>query len=184
MLEQLEKMNAELQELKNKHLEMSKVMFNDIAKQLFEKHSILNSFGWVQYTPYFNDGDECTFSARTNYPTINGYDEDSENERGDGIDLISNSNEFITAPIRNEEDLRENEENYLKAGYNWYKDQKIGEYGVRKNPEYNPSHGEVIKDVKNFLSKVDESVLRNMFGDHVKITVSRNGVDVEDYEHD
>lgn len=32
----------------------------------------LESIGWVQYTPYFNDGDTCEFSVHTEYPYING----------------------------------------------------------------------------------------------------------------
>ena len=37
----------------------------------------LTSFAWTQYTPHWNDGDACTFSAHTDYLYINGS-EDSE----------------------------------------------------------------------------------------------------------
>ena len=74
MFEKLKEMNQELEALKKVHLEKSKAMFTDVAKLLFEKHPKLESFGWNQYTPYFNDGEECTFSARTDEPDINGLD--------------------------------------------------------------------------------------------------------------
>lgn len=33
----------------------------DMLKQFFEKHKYAQAIGWTQYTPYFNDGDECVF---------------------------------------------------------------------------------------------------------------------------
>lgn len=77
MFEQLKQMNAESEALKKTHLEKSKELFTEVSKKVFEAHPKLISFGWRQYTPYFNDGDECTFSARTDKPDINdidGYD--------------------------------------------------------------------------------------------------------------
>ena len=44
-------------------------------KELFKKHKSLQSFSWNQYTPYFNDGEECVFGAYTDYISINGSDE-------------------------------------------------------------------------------------------------------------
>lgn len=43
--------------------EFGKDLFSQIAKNIFEKNLNLNSFGWTQYTPYFNDGDVCTFGV-------------------------------------------------------------------------------------------------------------------------
>jgi hypothetical protein len=49
--------------------EEARAMVRDVFKQgataLFEAHPALESFGWTQYTPYFNDGDECVFGARS-----------------------------------------------------------------------------------------------------------------------
>lgn len=38
-------------------------IFEAAAKELFEKYPSLDSFGWEQYTPHFNDGDPCYFSV-------------------------------------------------------------------------------------------------------------------------
>jgi hypothetical protein len=38
-----------------------------LDKHIFSANPVLVSFGWRQYTPYFNDGEECTFSANTDY---------------------------------------------------------------------------------------------------------------------
>jgi hypothetical protein len=67
--------------------------FAEASKSLFDSHPILKSIQWTQYTPYFNDGDTCEFSAHTDYPEIefvdgeqadDYYDVDRRDERGDG----------------------------------------------------------------------------------------------------
>jgi hypothetical protein len=150
MFEQLKQMNEELEALKKAHLEKSKLMFTDVAKSVFDKHPKLESFGWNQYTPYFNDGDECTFSANIDYVDINGENEYDSNVLQKTI----------------------------------YVQNAKGEYIETVNELYNPELAAAQNDVKEFLSNIDESVLRDMFGDHVEVTVSRNGTEVEKYEHD
>lgn len=51
--------------------------FSSLTTKLFEENPRLRSFTWNQYTPSWNDGDACTFSAHTDYPDINGacYDD-------------------------------------------------------------------------------------------------------------
>lgn len=39
---------------------------------------------WRQYTPYFNDGDACVFSAHTDYPTVGWLGEVGEDEAEEG----------------------------------------------------------------------------------------------------
>jgi len=51
--------NNEISNLKKDALTLSKEVFNDWCKEIFEKHPKVESFGWNQYTPYFNDGDTC-----------------------------------------------------------------------------------------------------------------------------
>lgn len=158
MFEELKKMNAELEELQKAHLEKSKVLFTDVSKKLFEKHPALESYSWRQYTPYFNDGDECVFSARTDYPTINGEDPD-DSDAFDEITVI----------------------NYGE----W--DRKTSTYIGRieePNPNYKPELSAALKDVKEFLSNIKDEVLRQLFGDHVEVTVCKDKTEVEEYEHD
>lgn len=58
------------------------VLFKEAAVEIFEKFPKLNSFGWTQYTPSFNDGDACHFGANTDDIYI-GYEGD-EGEDEDG----------------------------------------------------------------------------------------------------
>lgn len=155
MLEELKAMKEEFAELKKTHLEKSKVMFTNICTKLFEKHPKLESFGWRQYTPYFNDGEECTFSAHVDEPDINGIDGYRAN-----FQL-----EFVT-------------------DYGGKQDPATKQYPKKLNENYSPEVAAAQKDVVEFLQNIDESVLRDLFDDHVRVTVTRAGTDVEEYEHD
>jgi hypothetical protein len=48
--------------------------FKTLAAKLFADNPELESFGWKQYTPHFNDGDPCVFHACIDEPDINGED--------------------------------------------------------------------------------------------------------------
>lgn len=156
MFEELKQMNAELEELKAKHLERSKEMFTKVAGLLFQKHPKLKSFGWNQYTPYFNDGEECVFSANIDEPDING-------ENGYDINF---GDEFVTDYSAKE------------------KDPITKEWPKIKNKSFDLELDAAHADVKEFLSNIDESVLRDLFGDHVEVTVTAEGTETEEHEHD
>jgi len=50
--------------------------FKEMAKELFERFPTMESFSWNQYTPYFDDGDECVFRVNSDAESIsiNGLD--------------------------------------------------------------------------------------------------------------
>jgi hypothetical protein len=51
--------------------------------KIFEMYPEVKSVSWTQYTPYFNDGEECTFGAHTDYFSVNSYtDYNDEGEEG------------------------------------------------------------------------------------------------------
>jgi hypothetical protein len=62
----------QLNEIKKIAQEKTKVVLKEGTKAIFE-NSKVTWIGWTQYTPYFNDGNECVFSVNELYY---GYDED------------------------------------------------------------------------------------------------------------
>jgi len=48
--------------------ETAKGLFTEMSTELFNENPTLMGFGWTQYTPYFNDGDVCTFRCNSDYP--------------------------------------------------------------------------------------------------------------------
>lgn len=156
MFEEIKQMNAELDALKAVHLEKSKGMFTKVAAFLFEKHPKLESFQWEQFTPYFNDGEECTFSARVDYPQINGEEYGEGKTRA--VDRSYGQYDNVTRSYPN--------------------------YKETPNPDYDAELDAAGKEVKEFLNTIDEQALRDMFGDHKQIKVTREGTEVEDYDHE
>ena len=59
----IKQLQAEFEAVKNKMRDTGKEAFKQEVDKIFAEHPELESFGWNQYTPYFDDGDTCTFSA-------------------------------------------------------------------------------------------------------------------------
>lgn len=93
---------------------------------MFAKYPELKTISWTQYTPYFNDGDPCTFRANTEYPDIN------------------------------DEDIPYADKNRT------------------------PMQNEVVELLETF----DGEELQQMFGDHVRITMTKAGTEIDSYDHD
>ncbi len=71
-LEQIKQALEEFAEKKRVLTEQLRAEFPSILAPLFEKSKLINSISWTQYTPYFNDGDECTFSCNCGDISVNG----------------------------------------------------------------------------------------------------------------
>lgn len=65
-----ETMKAKIAEFQKQMEEEGKELFLSMCTEFFAEHPTLLKFGWHQYTPYFNDGDECVFSAALDYPNM------------------------------------------------------------------------------------------------------------------
>jgi len=86
-LEELKLRQKELSELDQKIIDYSSDIFDIFISEIFKKYPI-ESFGWSQYTPYFNDGDTCAFSSNTDYLKIN----DDYVEESDWISPLNTTN--------------------------------------------------------------------------------------------
>jgi hypothetical protein len=149
--------------LKEDYKKTAEAMFHEGVKELFKDHSNLDSFGFKAYSPYFNDGEECTFSALTDYPYINGYDDDGS------------SMEDRFKPREGDSNI------WDKIGY-W--DYSNG-YNNRVWVDGDPVIDAMVKDVKEFLSSFDDDVWQDLIGNHVIVRISKDGIETEHYlDHD
>ena len=97
---------------------------------------------WRAYTPYFNDGDACTFGSY--HDSANYYFEGEDDPRyEDGACL------------------------------RWAGD------AAKADPAY-----AACCQVQDLLNSLDTDDYLAMFGDHVRVTVTRDGVETETYDHD
>ena len=127
--------------------EESQAAFAQESKAIFDRYPSLYSFGWKQYTKYWNDGDECTFRVHSGEPDING---------AECYDIYYGKGEF---------------EKNQDVPDGWPKMTK---------EEAKP----IQKEVAAFLDVFESNIMHDMFEDHVKVTVTREGVQTESYEHE
>lgn len=88
----LEKIQIELDNFNKKKQELVnqlKPEFADLFKNVFDNHEI-DAFKFTQYTPYFNDGDECAFDVHECYDIKLTGEEDFIDEYNDKIYKKSN----------------------------------------------------------------------------------------------
>lgn len=178
----LEKIKAELAAFEEK----KKAMLAEIQKEfptmfvdLFKQAPKLKSFGWTQYTPYFNDGDTCEFGVHMDYPYINGYNEDYHDDESD---ISIKIHDYKT--LETEEDVRINNEVAAKS-YSWYKNKQIGDQGLCYNTKYDEAAANTVEQIKEVLSSIPEEFFKDMFGDHCKVTLYADGsIEVDEYDHD
>jgi hypothetical protein len=180
----IEKIKAELaafEEKKQAFVTELRKEFPTMFTELFAQAPKLKSVSWTQYTPYFNDGDTCEFSAHTDDLAINGashYDEDDEDS-----EISVRPTLHIT--LRTEDEVRVNKELAEKTKYTWYAKAGIGDSGLAPNPDYDADADRVCSEISAVLSSVPSEFLKDLFGDHAKVTICSNGtIDVEDYDHD
>jgi hypothetical protein len=127
----------------------------------------ITEFGWSQYTPYFNDGDVCEFGVGEIWVRTT---EEVDNEDGeyDDYDLALWGHPSLgrmNYEYRGEWPNRE----YVETGY-----EGPDEARYRRVKALNEA----------ITSGEYESALLNAFGDHALVTVRKDGIEVEHYEHD
>lgn len=199
----------------------TKEEFAQLMKPVLDDPTV-RDFGWRQYTPYFNDGDECVFSAgdmwlRTMKEAPRPYEERFLNALKDQLRLqyfltadsvlrcaaeAFKQVPLATVPEPEPEDDEEGtcldfDRELFYVGYSSHHDLgeiKYSGWGVRPDG----THGRLDEryegpDEARFrrceaLSNAVgggafDLVLLELFGDHADIRISRDGIQVEFYEH-
>jgi len=154
----LKEKNSEIAKLKSEAYGMSKDLLEECCKTVFEKYPKLECFSWNQYTPYFNDGDTCVFSANTDYIKVNG-------EYADEAEWMRKSKVLSWGTF----------------------DRETKKYEGRveePNNAYDAELEAATEEIRDFLSLFDDEFYMTKFGDHTEITVTKEGIEVEEYEHD
>lgn len=156
------KLKTQLAAAKREMKKTAKTTFKEQAAVVFTKNPEIVSFSWAQYTPYWNDGDTCTFSANTEYPTLTFKAKDGKVVKYD--ENMGELTEVGTAVMEDDVELAEDQQLDTEA--------------------YDKEYKKYSKAVINFLQGFEEDDLETMFGDHVEITVTPKKVTVDDYEHE
>jgi hypothetical protein len=97
--------HEELKSLDREYSKNVQTIFKRAIKPLFEQYPNVNGVSWLQYTPYFCDGDPCYFQmyADIYYGLLLKFD-DSEYE--DYENLLAYRRESVDDEIVDDEELR------------------------------------------------------------------------------
>jgi hypothetical protein len=130
-----------------------------VVAEVLQQHPDIRAVRWAQYTPYFNDGDACTFS------------------RGDAEFIICAPKDLKKA-LKESYAYGEGEYSYDAWSLAKYAAEKLGQKvatAAQKGAE----------QIAKVLDEFGDDDYRYAFGDHVQVTVTPDGkVDVEEYSHD
>jgi hypothetical protein len=154
-MSKIDKLVAEFAEQKAQFQAKVKEEFNLLFAEFFEQNPEVNYIGWRQYTPYFNDGSPCTFSCYA-------Y-----------IAFATNAKEY--GVIQYGQYTGDDEENV------WVDDPDYGGHNHELVPE---SVTENMENLRHQLSQIPDDFFLEVFGDHVVVYATRDGFEVEEFEHD
>jgi hypothetical protein len=138
---------------------------------------------WTQYTPYFNDGEACTFSVKEPY-LVRLKDEDGEgmslDEAIDRYGQEDKEESYETDDYENELPRTTGQPYYQ---HNYAK--KTVTYTVEGFPKIEGFTKAKLKELSRAWSALPEDLLKKAFGDHVEVIVRSNGkFSVDEYSHD
>jgi len=153
---------VEFEEMKRRLIENFRQSLNEMASNIFIAIPKLKTIHWHQFTPYFNDGDECIFNIRTMF----FY------------------NHTPTQYIRDLYDYEEaQEENPNRSENDWCFE--LDNYFFEQNIEKAKKFLSI--EELNFIDKFSETIWSNkefvqeIFGDHCIVVFNKDGITIKDY---
>lgn len=184
----------------------SQSLIEQAAQELFRAAPEIDHIFWVQYTPYFNDGEPCSFSRHDIYYVLDG---DTEAEvDGEGSYLYSSEDYDIA--LATLEKVRV----YVADPNAWFEEYKIKHnlsptdriewhrpwpYTVEAAQEkvaeielqraiYSAEDADRINNAFQAFYEcmvlIPDDIMLAVYDDHVRVKISRNGTEVEEYRHD
>lgn len=166
-MSKIEEMNSKIVQMKKELMEEGQKAFHASIKDFFEKHPKIHMFSWVQYTPYFNDGEPCEFGVHEAYMLTKSGHHAWVNESEGYYDLES------YVPLEVDWD------SYKASDYK-NKTYVLTEYADEMTVEEVTA---AKKDLDAIMS-LPEEVFQALFDDHVKVTVTKDGIDTDEFSHD
>lgn len=178
--ENKEETERSIEKIMSKSKSFTEKYFKEGIKLIFVNHPQLESFSWRQYTPHWNDGDECSFSAHTDYLTING--EESEEHAYNLDELLKKLN---NPNLESEKDKLRKKLDKIKNKDDWeYRSVESELKNLERDPSEVSNKLGLLNDISGILSNVGEEIYKEMFGDHVTVIVTKDNISTEEYEHD
>lgn len=221
--EEYAQLQEEMKAVKKKIRVKSENMLTSACKEMFDACPDVLQLHWAQYTPWFNDGEECTFGttdvcfllkcdldedgAFEDFP-YEGSRLPSESVLKSAWNDIQDAAKYETDPeawrrerfgAKYDEALQA----YNSTGRAYVRNSYVLTYtpsyeSVAEAEEYynrykvtydnmtanDNEQANLLDEVMNFISDIPDEIKQEMFGNHVTVLINRDGVEVDEFEHD
>lgn len=209
--ENFKQLNAQMEAARKEMQEKSTGFVELACKQFFDACPEVEAVTWTQYTPYFNDGETCEFSVHDKYFILVG-DEDPDDYEGSVTynekDLAKAEKDLAEAVAYMNDPIAWAEKYKREYRARYGREYSSGYYGSQPKPyPSDPAEAqERIDQIKEFLEKypdgtmerietafktlskalnlIDEDIMQAIYGDHVRVTITRAGTEIDEYDHD
>ncbi len=183
----------------------SKTLVEQAANELFQVAPEIDHVFWVQYTPYFNDGEPCTFSVHDIYYVLVG---ESENEDCEGSYLYTQEDydtslanlkqvrQYCSDPTGWFDAYKAKHKLPDTAKLEWYRpwpytveraQEEVGRIELQREAYTVEDAERINKAFQAFyecMALIPEEIMQAIYGDHSRVVISRNGTEIEEYNHD
>jgi hypothetical protein len=209
--ENFKQLNAQMEAARKEMQEKSTGFVELACKQFFDACPEVEAVTWTQYTPYFNDGETCEFSVHEKYFILVG-DKDPDDYEGSVIynekDLAKAEKDLAEAVAYTNDPIAWAEKYKREFRARYGREYSSGYYSSQPKPyPSDPAEAqERIDEIKEFLAKhpdgtmerietafktlsralnlIDEDIMQAIYGDHVRVTITRAGTEIDEYNHD
>lgn len=151
---EVNKILSDYKEMMNKVRVALREKMGYIFTAFFNTHPEVQTIHWTQYSPHFNDGEECIFRVHEPHFTYTNYTQLKSGEHvwGEGDDGI-----IITREWNSEK------KKYVNTDIDPVLIRNMNELAV--------------------IIQTNEDIMRAMFNTSVWVKAHRDGFDIEDFEH-
>ena len=134
--EKLKLLVEKIDKLKQELTQKAQAGLMACLKELFEQHPEVKKIQFTAYTPYWNDGEECTYWCNASSADINNSEYDDEDDEDDEDEIL-------------------------------------------------PKVSSQVRDIfQDALNQLDDDTWFDIVGDHALVTITPEGIDVQEYEHE
>lgn len=161
---------AIIAELKQQKVDAEKLRAENVKnltgmlKTLMVSTPEVEAIRWQQYTPYFNDGDECVFSIQD-------------------IEVKFNAEKFPMVEEKDGDEAYDNNDGFVQS---WQLDDFFARQEdvlMFKSVAAVEAQVQILIDLHEELTAFGDQ-MHAAFGDHARVTVTRAGITTEQYDHD
>jgi hypothetical protein len=203
LTENFKQLNKEIEKAMAQMKSDSRSLVKRAAQELFQAAPEIDFVFWTQYTPYFNDGEPCSFSVNGIYYVLVGEEEDCEGsylytqeDRDNALKTLQTVTEYTKDPaawlnkLKIERNLSDHANLALYKPWPYTIQAAQSEVDKIETQRLKYPSGDVTRISNAFnafytcMQMVPDEIMQSVFGDHVRVIISRNGLETEDYGHE